>query len=43
MWWTQDGERVLQGAEAKLFREMIIRVTGVWGVGVSQKSRANPA
>ena len=23
MWWTQDGARVLQGAEAKLFREAL--------------------
>ncbi len=23
MWWTPDGERVLQGAEAQLFREAL--------------------
>jgi hypothetical protein len=23
MWWTPDGERILQGAEASLFREAL--------------------
>ncbi|MGO9113256.1 MAG: hypothetical protein ACLP9L_28830 [Thermoguttaceae bacterium] len=29
MWWTPDGDRILQGAEARLFREALGMVVGM--------------
>ncbi len=50
MWWTPDGQRVLQGAEAKLFREalgMIVDMVrddaeGLWQFGAPPFDKLQP-
>jgi len=50
MWWTPDGERILQGAEARLFREALARTVdmvrddpeGLWQFGAPPFDKLQP-